>query len=114
MKIETYDESETNNNDQQNEHTIIVPDKQDVTNQIEENGSNSVRDNENQSKKELILHPKVLNLSSVSLTPSQIQSLSKGLKFTPTSQSNLPETEKDIKDFTRKLKLIEFFQRILN
>ena len=48
-------------------------------------------------------------MSSVSLTPSQIQILSKGLKFTPTPQRNLPEMEKDIKDFTRKLRLIEFF-----
>ena len=43
-KIENYDESESNNNDQQNEHAIIVPDTQDVPNQMEENGSNSVRD----------------------------------------------------------------------
>ena len=35
--------------------------------------------------------------------------LSKGLKFTPTPQCNLPEMEKDIKDFTRKLRLVEFF-----
>ena len=53
--------------------------------------------------------PKVLNLSSVGLTPSQIQILSKGLKFTPTPQRNLPEMEKDIKDFTRILRLVEFF-----
>ena len=59
--------------------------------------------------KELIIHPNVLNLSSVSLTPSQIQILSKGLKFTPTPQRNLPEMEKDIKDFNRKLRLVEFF-----
>ena len=45
MEIESYDESKTNNNDQQNEHKIIVPDKQDVPNQIKENASNSVRDN---------------------------------------------------------------------
>ena len=45
VEIKSYDESETNNNDQQNEHTIIVPDTQDVPNQIEENGSNSVREN---------------------------------------------------------------------
>ena len=32
------------NNDQQNEHTIIVPDTQDVPNQIEENVRSSVRD----------------------------------------------------------------------
>ena len=43
MEIKNYDESETNNNGQQNEHTIIVPDTQDVLNQIEENVSNAVR-----------------------------------------------------------------------
>ena len=45
MEIENYDESETNNNDQQIEHRIIVPDTQDVPKQIEENPSNSVRGN---------------------------------------------------------------------
>ena len=44
MEIENYGDSETNNDDQQNEHTIIARDTQDVPNQIEENGSNSVRD----------------------------------------------------------------------
>ena len=43
VEIKNYDESETNNNRQQNEHTIIVPDTQDVLNQIEENVSNAVR-----------------------------------------------------------------------
>ena len=43
MEIKNYDESETNNNGQQNEHTIIVPDTQDALNQIEENVSNAVR-----------------------------------------------------------------------
>ena len=50
-----------------------------------------------------------MNLSRVSLIPSQIQIFTKGLKFTPTLQRNLPEMEKDIKDFTRKLRLVEFF-----
>ena len=45
VEIRNYDESETNNNDQQNEHTILVPDTQDVPNQIEKNVSNSVPDN---------------------------------------------------------------------
>ena len=45
VEIENYDESETNNNDQQNGHTIIVPDTEDVPNQIEENGSTSIRNN---------------------------------------------------------------------
>ena len=44
-EIKNYDESETNNNDQQNKHTITVPDTQDAPNQIEENWSSSVRDN---------------------------------------------------------------------
>ena len=44
-EIKNYDESETNNNDQQNKHTITVPDTQDAPKQIEENWSSSVRDN---------------------------------------------------------------------
>ena len=46
MEIKNYGESKTNNNEEQNEHTITVPDTQDVpNNQVEENVSNSVRDN---------------------------------------------------------------------
>ena len=95
-----------------------MPDTQDVPNQVEENVNNSVGDNifslwlrvnDIQPKEELIIHPKVLNLFTVSLTPSQIQTLSKGLKFTPTPKRNLTEMEKDIKDFTRKLRLVVSF-----
>ena len=43
VEIENYDESETNNNDQLNEHTITVPDTQDVPNQVVEDVSNFVR-----------------------------------------------------------------------
>ena len=42
VEIKNYDESETNNNEQQNGHTIIVADTQDVLNKVEENVSNSV------------------------------------------------------------------------
>ena len=45
MEIKNYDESETNNDDQQNEQTIIVPDTQVVPNQVEGNVNNSVRNN---------------------------------------------------------------------
>ena len=45
MEIKNYDKSKTSNNDQQNEHTIFVPDTQDVPNQVEENFNNSGRDN---------------------------------------------------------------------
>ena len=37
--------------------------------------------------------------------------LSKDLKFTPRPQRNLPEMDKDIKDFTRELSIAEFFFR---
>ena len=45
VDIQNYYESETNNNDQQNGHIIIVPNTQEVPNQVEENLNNSVRDN---------------------------------------------------------------------
>ena len=46
MEIKNYGENETNNNEEQNEHTITVPDTQDVpNNQVEENVNISVRDN---------------------------------------------------------------------
>ena len=45
MQIQNYDESENNNNGQQNEHIKIVPDTQNVPNQVEENLNNFLRDN---------------------------------------------------------------------
>ena len=39
VEIGNYVKSETNNKDQQNEHTIIVPDTQDFLNQVEKNVS---------------------------------------------------------------------------
>ena len=45
VDIQNYYESETNNNDQQNGHIIIVPNTQEVPNQVEENLNNSIRDN---------------------------------------------------------------------
>ena len=53
--------------------------------------------------------PKVINLSSKKLSSAEIQLLSKGLKFTPTPKPNVTELESDITEFTRKLRLSEFF-----
>ncbi|XP_061190029.1 uncharacterized protein LOC133197859 [Saccostrea echinata] len=56
------------------------------------------------------IDPKVINLSSRPLNAAEIKLLSKGLKFTPTpSDSNLQELSKDIKEYTRKLRLAEYF-----
>ena len=56
-----------------------------------------------------VIHPKVINLSSTCLTDTQVRVLSKGLKFTPTPRRNTIEMEKDIHNFTRKLRLTEYF-----
>ena len=61
------------------------------------------------SNKQTIIHPKVINLSSTCHTDTQVSVLSKGLKFTPTPRRNTIEMEKYIHNFTRKLKLSEYF-----
>jgi hypothetical protein len=43
------------------------------------------------------------------LTKSEIKLLTKGLKFTPTPKSNHQELKTDIKEYMRKLRLVEFF-----
>ena len=53
--------------------------------------------------------PKIINLSSKPLTEKQINLLRSGLKFTPTPKPNNVELKSDIQEFTRKLRLIEFF-----
>ena len=42
LEIQNYDENDTNKSDQQNEHIIIVPDTEDVPNNVKENVSNFV------------------------------------------------------------------------
>ena len=44
MESKDYGESQTNNNEQQNKHTITVTDRQDVTNQVQD-VSNFMRKN---------------------------------------------------------------------
>ena len=51
----------------------------------------------------------MINLSSKPLTEKQINLLRRGLKFTPTSKSNTIELKSDIQEFTRKLRLSEYF-----
>ena len=65
VEIKNYDEVEANNNDQQNEHTIIVPDTKDVPKQVEKNECTSRRDKfflhgqvqQKLTKEEMIIHP---------------------------------------------------------
>ena len=53
--------------------------------------------------------PVIINLSSQELTTQQINLLQLGLKFTPTPPKNPDELIKDTKEFTRKLRLGEYF-----
>ena len=62
-----------------------------------------------QSNKQIIIHLKVINLSSTCLTDTQVRVLSKSLKFTPTPRRNTIEMENDIHNFTRKLRLTGYF-----
>jgi hypothetical protein len=55
--------------------------------------------------------PKVINLSNRQLNEFEIQLLSKGLKYTPTTKGNKQELRKDIKEYTRRLRLAEFFHK---
>ena len=55
----------------------------------------------------------IVNLSSHQLNKTEIKLLEKGLKFTPTlSNSNTQELNKDILEFTRKVRLVEYFDGI--
>ncbi|XP_062604091.1 uncharacterized protein LOC134265884, partial [Saccostrea cucullata] len=61
------------------------------------------------STNEKRVEPKVINLSSKQLNEWEIKLLSKGLKYTPTPNSNKQELKKDIKEYTRRLRLAEYF-----
>ena len=52
----------------------------------------------------------IINLSQRQLNKTDIKLLEKGLKFTPTPRtSNIEELTKDVSEFTRKVRLIEYF-----
>ena len=55
--------------------------------------------------------PKVINLSSYELSPTQIEILKLGLKFTPTPKANPQELNLDIQEFCRKMRFAEFYFR---
>ena len=48
-------------------------------------------------------------MSSRDLTTNEIKLLKKGLKFTPTQETNKNELRNDIQEFGRKLRLIEYY-----
>ena len=53
---------------------------------------------------------KVINLLDTHFTDSEIEILKLGLSFIPTPQANIPELERDLYEFTRKLRLTYHFK----
>ena len=62
-----------------------------------------------QSSQDINIDPKIINISNTQLSNYQIKILSKGLKFTPTPKSNLTSLKTDIQEFSRKIRLSEYF-----
>ena len=56
-----------------------------------------------------IVQPKTFNLSKKTLPRYQVNILLRGLKFTPTPKRNIVQLQSDIHNYTRKLRLTEFF-----
>ena len=55
----------------------------------------------------------IINLSKRNLTFDEKSILNKGLKFTPVPSKNNPnELKSDIHEFTRKLRLVEYFEGV--
>ena len=57
-----------------------------------------------------IVKPKIFNLSSKALPRYQTNILLRSLKFTPTPKCNNIECKSNIQNYTRRLRLHEFFQ----
>ena len=55
--------------------------------------------------------PKIFNLANKVLSQQHVNVLRKGLKFTPTPLPNKIELKNDIQQFSRKLRLLEFFYK---
>ena len=69
----------------------------------------SNKDNEKNTGAEIV-KPKIFNLSSKTLSRYQTNILLRGLKLTPTPKRNNIELKSNIENYTRRLKLAEFFQ----
>ena len=52
---------------------------------------------------------RIINLSSYRLSKDEEKLLSLGLKFCPTPRTSLDSISEDLEQFTRKLRLAEFF-----
>ena len=79
----------------------------------EENLQNKQKDQQitEVKKKETMTKPKIYNLSHKVLSQQHVNVLRRGLKFTPTPLPNKIELKNDVQQFSRKLRLLEFFYK---
>ena len=66
--------------------------------------------NKEKNAKTKIVKPEILNLSIKMLSRYQTNILLRGLKFTPTPKRNDIKLKPNIQNYTRRLRLAEFFQ----
>ena len=84
--------------------------KQQEKNLLKQNNNYKQIEEEKQVKSQQeIVQPKIFNLSKKSLSRYQVNILLRGLKFTPTPKRSIIQLKSDIHDYTRKLRLTEFF-----
>ena len=70
------------------------------------------KNNYKQIKEEIkeIVQPKIFSLSKKALSRYQVNILLWGLKFTPTQKRSIIQLKSDIHNYTRKLRLTQFFR----
>jgi len=109
---ENHTKTTQNNQNYENTNTITNENtiRNDSTNDYSAT-SEEINEEENIHKTKKILQPKIFNLSKLTLSSGQINILLNGLKFTPTPKTNTIQLKSDIQDFSRKLRLNEFFYK---
>ena len=68
-----------------------------------------VRQNGRQQENAKTTQPKIINMSSRGLSNEEIKLLERGLKFTPTLKQNRSKLKTDSQEFSRKIRLLEYF-----
>ena len=75
----------------------------------QKNNYKQVEEEKEVKSQQEIVQPKTFNLSKKTLSKYQVNILLRGLKFTPTPKRNTIQLKSDIHNYTRKLRLTEFF-----
>ena len=75
----------------------------------QKNNYKQIEEEKDVKSQQEIVQPKIFDLSKKTLPRYQVNILLRGLKFTPTPKRNIIQLKSDIHNYTRKLRLTEFF-----